>query len=403
MPASRGGAMTVDGGIEIVIVGAARTPIGSYQGSLRDVPAHELGALAIRTAVERAGVEPRAIDEVVMGQVGQVGGDAYNARRCALAAGLPPTSTAQTVNRLCGSGLQAIWTGAQQIQLGLSRVVVAGGDESMSRQPYLDFSARSGMARLGDRILVDGTLSLITDPFGGYHMGETAERVADRFGVSRSDQDQFALESQRRALAAIAAGRFDAEIVPVPTMGGAAFSRDEQPRPDTSAERLGRLRPVFRPDGTVTAGNSSGINDGAAAVVLMSRPQAQAEKRRPLMRLLGAAVSGIEPDLMGYAPVSAVRILLDRTGVSLDEIDVVELNEAFAAQALAVVRDLDLDHARVNPNGGAIALGHPIGATGAILTVKLLHELRRRGARLGMVAMCIGGGQGIAALFEDLQ
>jgi acetyl-CoA C-acetyltransferase len=338
-----------------------------------------------------------------MGQVGQVGGDAYNARRCALAAGLPPTSTALTVNRLCGSGLQAIWTGTQQIQLGHSRVVVAGGDESMSRQPYLDFSARSGMARLGDRILVDGTLSLITDPFGGYHMGETAERVASRFGVSRSDQDQFALESQRRALAAIAAGRFDTEVVPVPTAGDGSFSRDEHPRPDTSAERLARLRPVFRSDGTVTAGNSSGISDGAAAVVLMSRSQAQAEGRRPLMRLLGAAVSGIEPEVMGYAPVSAVRLLLDRTGVSLDEIDVVELNEAFAAQALAVIRDLDLDDTRVNPNGGAIALGHPIGATGAILTVKLLHELRRRQGRLGMVAMCIGGGQGIAALFENLQ
>ena len=395
--------MTMDHGVEVVIVGAARTPIGSYQGSLRDVPAHELGALAIRTAMERAGVEPGTIDEVVMGQVGQVGADAYNARRCALAAGLLPTSTAQTVNRLCGSGLQAIWTGAQQIQLGLSRVVAAGGDESMSRQPYLDFSARSGTPRLGDRILVDGTLSLITDPFGGYHMGETAERVADRFGVSRSDQDEFALESQRRALAAIAAGRFDAEVVPVPTADGESFCRDEQPRPDTSAERLARLRPVFRADGTVTAGNSSGINDGAAAVVLMSRSQAQEEGRRPLMRLLGAAVSGIEPEVMGYAPVNAVRILLDRTGVSLDEIDVVELNEAFAAQALAVIRDLDLDHARVNPNGGAIALGHPIGATGAILTVKLLHELGRRQARLGMVAMCIGGGQGIAALFENLQ
>src|SRR3990172_8116705 len=237
--------MTMDHGVEVVIVGAARTPIGSYQGSLRDVPAHELGALAIRTAMERAGVEPGTIDEVVMGQVGQVGADAYNARRCALAAGLPPTSRAQTVNRLCGSGLQAIWTGAQQIQLGLSRVVAAGGDESMSRQPYLDFSARSGTPRLGDRILVDGTLSLITDPFGGYHMGETAERVADRFGVSRSDQDEFALESQRRALAAIAAGRFDAEVVPVPTAGGESFLRDEQPRPDTSAERLARLRPVF--------------------------------------------------------------------------------------------------------------------------------------------------------------
>jgi acetyl-CoA C-acetyltransferase len=384
---------------DVVVVAMARTPVGTYQGSLRDVPAHELGALVIRTALERAALEPSAVDEVVMGQVGQVGRDAYNARRCAIGAGIPASSTAVTVNRLCGSGLQAVWSGVQQIQLGIADVVVAGGDESMSRQPFLDFDARAGK-RLGDRVLVDGTLSLLTDPFAGYQMGETAERVSDRFGVDRAAQDAFAVESHRRAIVAIEEGRFRDAIVPVPLRDGTTFEVDEHPRRDATAERLAKLRPVFRPEGTVTAGNASGINDGAAAVVLMSATDAAAHGAKAVLRFVDAAVAGIEPDIMGYAPVPAVRKLLGRTGCSIDDIEVIELNEAFAAQSVPVIRDLGLDPDRVNPNGGAIALGHPIGATGGILLVKLAGELARREARLGMVTMCIGGGQGIAALFE---
>lgn len=386
---------------DVVVVGVARTAIGSFGGGLSTVPAHELGAAAIRAAVERAGLEPAAVDEVVMGQVGQTGADAYNARRCAIAAGIPVSATAQTVNRLCGSGLQAIWTGAQQIQLGVARVVVAGGDESMSRQPHL-LEMRGGRP-LGDRQLRDGTLSMLTDPFGGYHMGETAERVSDRYGVSRAEQDAFAARSHERAVAAIAAGRFRDEIVVVATSDGSSFERDERPRGDTTVESLGVLRPAFRDDGTVTAGNSSGINDGAAAVVLMRADEAAARGCRPLLRFVAAAVTGVEPEFMGYAPVGAIRAVMDRAGCSLDEIDVIELNEAFAAQAIPVIRDLGLDPERVNPNGGAIALGHPVGATGAILTVKLAGELRRRFGRLGLVSLCIGGGQGIAAIFENLQ
>ena len=388
-------------GDPVVIVGAARTAVGRFGGSLKDVEAHELGVVAIREALARAGVEPGEVEEVVMGQVGQVGPDAFNARRCAIGAGIPPRATAMNVNRLCSSGLQAIVTGAQEILTGQAGVVVAGGDESMSRQPFLDYGARDGY-RLGSRELVDGTLSLVTDPFGRYPMGVTAERVAERYGVSREEQDRFAARSQERAAAAIAAGHFDAEIAPLlPPRAAEPFARDEHPRPGTTPETLAKLKPVFQENGTVTAGNSAGINDGAGAVVLMRESEARRRGLAPRLALRSWAVSGIEPEVMGYAPALAIPKALELAGLGLDEVDLVELNEAFAAQAVAVVRDVGLDEEKVNVSGGAIALGHPVGATGAILTVKLMHELERRNARFGLVSLCIGGGQGIAMVVES--
>jgi acetyl-CoA C-acetyltransferase len=385
----------------VVIVGGARTPVGRFGGSLKDVEACDLGGVAISAALERSGVAAEEVDEVIMGQVGQVGADAYNARRCARAAGIPVAATAMNVNRLCGSGLQAIISGAATLMLGDARVVVAGGDESMSRQPFLDYGARAGW-RLGARELVDGTLSLVTDPFGRYAMGETAELVAERHSVTRDDQDRFAAMSQARAAAAIAAGHLAAEIAPVSVpRADEPVTRDEHPRPDATLAELAALRPAFRPDGTVTAGNASGINDGAAAVVLMRESEAERRALRPRLRFLGSAVVGIEPDVMGFAPALAVPKVLGKLGLEQSQIDVVELNEAFAAQAVAVIRELSLDEEKVNPMGGAIAFGHPVGATGAILTVRLMHELERLQKRLGMVTMCIGGGQGIAAVFES--
>jgi acetyl-CoA C-acetyltransferase len=392
--------VTAGNGDRIVLVGGARTAIGRFGGALKDVDAHDLGAAVIREALTRSRVEPEEVDEVVVGQVGQVGPDAYNARRCTIGAGIPPRATAMNVNRLCSSGLQAILTGAQEILTGQATVVVAGGNESMSRQPFLDYGARDGF-RLGSRELVDGTLSLVTDPFGRYPMGETAERVAERYGVSRADQDAFAARSQERALAAIEAGAFDEEILPIqPPRADAPFARDEHPRAGTTLDSLGKLRPVFREGGTVTAGNSAGINDGAAAVVVMRASEAERRGLRPRLRLVSWAVSGIEPELMGYAPALAIPAALEKAGLTRDEIDVVELNEAFAAQAVAVVRDVGLDAEKVNLTGGAIALGHPVGATGAILTVKLMYALERLGKRRGIVTMCVGGGQGMAAVFE---
>jgi acetyl-CoA C-acetyltransferase len=382
----------------VVVLGAVRTPIGRFGGAFKDVEAHELGATCISTALDRAGIPLDEVDEVVMGQVGQVGPDAYNARRCALAAGLPPQTTALNVNRLCASGLQAIVQGAQQLLLGDSAVVVAGGNESMSRQPFLDFSARSGW-RLGPRRLLDGTLSLVTDPFGGYPMGVTAERVADRWSVTRDDQDAFALRSQQRASAARERGDFDAEIVAV-VGSGQPVRHDEHLRSETTLESLAALKPAFQDGGTVTAGNSSGINDGAAALVLALASEAERRGLRPRLQLRAWAVTGIEPEVMGFAPAQAIPKALARAGLGLDEIDIVELNEAFAAQAIAVIREVGLDPQQVNPFGGAIAFGHPVGATGALLVVKLLHGLERTGGRFGIVAMCIGGGQGMAAVFE---
>ncbi len=388
-------------GDPVVLLSGVRTAIGRFGGALRDVDAHELGAACIREALARAGVEPGEVDEVVMGQVAQVGPDAYNARRCALAAGIPASSTALNVNRLCSSGLQAIVSAAQELLTGQADVVVAGGDESMSRQPFLDYAARDGW-RLGSRQALDGTLALVTDPFEGYPMGMTAEIVAERYGVSREQQDAFALRSQERATAAIEAGHFEREIVPVtPPRTDVPFARDEHPRADTTVESLAALRPAFKRDGgTVTAGNSAGINDGAAALVLMRASEAERRGLAPRLVLRSVAVSGIEPEVMGYAPALAIPKALERASLRLADIDLVELNEAFAAQAVPVARDAGLDPETLNVSGGAIALGHPVGATGAILTVKLLHGLERLGLRRGIVTMCIGGGQGMAAVFE---
>ncbi len=389
----------------IVVAGGVRTSIGKFAGSFKDTPTSDLGANAIRAAVERAGISPDVVDEVILGCVGQVGEDAFNARLATLKAGLPEGTTAFNVNRLCGSGLQAINSAVQEVRTGEAEVVVAGGNVNMSIQPYLLPRAEVGW-RLGQAELIDGTLSLVTDPFGRYQMGCTAEKVADRYGVSREAQDKFAAESQRRAASAIAEGRFTDQIVPVaiPQKKGdpVMAESDEHPRPNTTMESLVRLTPAFREGGSVTAGNSSGINDAAAALVVMTRAKADALGVTPQLEWVADAVAGIAPEIMGVAPIFAVQKLLKKVGMTINDIDLMELNEAFAAQAVAVIRELEIDPEKVNPNGGAIALGHPVGATGAILTVKLAYELKRRKAEWGIVTMCIGGGQGIATLFRSL-
>ncbi|HET8994240.1 MAG TPA: thiolase family protein [Rhodococcus sp. (in: high G+C Gram-positive bacteria)] len=385
----------------IVIVDGARTPVGSFGGAFKDVPAHELGAVAVRAALERSGVAGSDIDEVVMGCIGQVGGDAYNARRVALAADLPISTPAFTVNRLCGSGLQAIWSAAQQMHWGGADITVAGGDENMSRMPFYDFGARSGY-KLGNRELVDGTTGMLTDPFSGKHMGVTAENVAREYNVTREQQDEFALESQRRADSAAAKAAFAEEITPVEVGGRkpVTVTTDEHPKPETTLEGLGKLRSAFIKDGTVTAGNASGINDGAAAVVLAKQSVAQERGLTGSVVIDSVAVAAMDPSLMGYAPTHALAKLFEQTGTTPSDIDTIELNEAFASQAIAVIRDAKLDPAKTNPYGGAIALGHPVGATGAILTVRAAKDLVRRDLELGIVTMCIGGGQALAALLR---
>ena len=389
----------------IVVAGGVRTAIGKFAGAFKDTPSSDLGANAIRAAVERAGIAPDVVDEVILGCVGQVGEDAFNARLATLKAGLPEKTTAFNVNRLCGSGLQAINSAVQELRTGEAQVVVAGGNENMSIQPYLLPRSQVGW-RLGEATLIDGTMSLVTDPFGRYQMGSTAEKVADRYGVSREAQDKFAAESQRRTAAAIAEGRFDDQIVPVAIpqkKGDPVIARvDEHPRPGTTMESLGRLKPAFREGGSVTAGNSSGINDAGAAVVVLTKAKADELGVTPQLEWVADAVAGIAPEIMGVAPIFAVQNLLKKVGMTINDIDLMELNEAFAAQAVAVIRELEIDPEKVNPNGGAIALGHPVGATGAILTVKLAYELKRRKAEWGIVTMCIGGGQGIATLFRNL-
>lgn len=385
----------------VVILGGARTPIGSFGGALKDVDAYRLGAAAVTEALARAGVAEDEVGEVVMGCISQVGPDAYNARRVALEAGLHHRVPAFTVNRLCGSGLQAIWSGAQELLWGNVDVVVAGGDESMSRTPFLDFNARAN-ARLGDRKLLDGTLAILTDPFSGRHMGLTAENVAEKYGVSRAEQDEFALESQRRAATDAARAAFAEEIVPVSSGGRrpVEVSVDEHPKPETTLEALAGLRPAFREGGSVTAGNASGINDGGAATVLVRESDARAKGLDGLVTIEAVATAGNEPELMGYAPVYALQRLWDQTGLTPADVDVIELNEAFASQAVAVIRDAGLDPEKTNPYGGAIALGHPVGATGAILTVRAALDLRRRDLEYAVVTMCIGGGQALAALLR---
>lgn len=389
---------------DVVIVGGCRTAVGTMGGSLRDIHESELCAVAIRGALERVGVAADLVDEVVVGIVGQVAESGFIARMCSLKAGLPLETTSYSVNRQCGSGLQAVNDAARLIRSGDADVVMAAGCENMNALPYYVRKGRYGY-RFGDGKLEDGLSTILTWPMGPYPNGVTAENVAKKYGVSREDQDAFALQSQQKALDAIAAGRFREEIVPVEVKekkGTRLFDTDEHPRAGLTMERLAGMKPAFAQGGTVTAANSSGINDGAAAVLLMSAQKARELGVQPLMRVVDCAVAGNHPDYMGYAPALSTEKLLNRTGLEMGQIDLVELNEAFASQSLAVMRANRMPPERVNVNGGAIALGHPIGATGVILTVKLMYELRRRGGKYGLVSMCIGGGQGISTLFENL-
>jgi len=388
---------------DLFVLSGVRTAIGKYGGGLAGVPPCDLAAAVVREAVSRAGVEPSAAGHCVFGNVIHTEPrDMYLSRVAAVNGGLPVQTPAFTVNRLCGSGLQAIVSAAQAIALGHAEVAVAGGAESMSRGQYWVPGLRWGQ-RMRDGVVIDAVVGALTDPFGGCHMGVTAENVAADYGVSRDDQDGLAIESHRRAAAATDAGYFSGQILPIEVpvrKGTTTFATDEQVRPGVTAEDMAKLRPAFAADGTVTPGNASGINDAAAAVVLASGAFAEREGLAPLGRLVAYSHAGVEPRIMGMGPVPAVRKVLDRAGLKLDEIDLFEVNEAFAAQALAVVRELGLPPERTNPNGSGISLGHPIGATGAILVVKALYELRRTGGRYGLVTMCIGGGQGIAAVFE---
>lgn len=391
---------------EIVIAGAVRTAIGTFGGALKDIAACELGTTVVREAFARARVDPAQAGQIVFGNVIHTEPrDMYVSRVAGIAAGMAKESAALTLNRLCGSGLQAIITAANAIQLGDTDIAVAGGVETMSRAPYSFPAARWG-ARMGDSKVIDMMTGALSDPFGAGHMGVTAENVAQQFGITREQQDQFALESQHRAVMAIAAGYFKSQIVPVEITsrkGSVFFDTDEHPKADATLDSLAKLKPAFKKEGgTVTAGNASGINDGAAACVLVEAGAASRAGLQPIARLVSYAVAGVEPSLMGTGPIPAVRLALKRAGLDLDDMGVIESNEAFAAQALAVCKGLDLDPARANPNGGAIALGHPLGASGAIITVKCLYELMRTGQRYGLVTMCIGGGQGIAAIFERL-
>ena len=389
---------------EVVILSGARTAIGGFGGSLASVPPTQLAATVTGAALERAGVRPDQIGTVVFGHVlNTEPRDMYLSRVAMLDAGIPDTATAMNVNRLCGSGAQAIVSATQALLLGDADFAVAGGAESMSRAPYAVPSARFG-AKMGDQVMLDMMTGALTCPMGTGHMGVTAENVAAEHDISRQAQDEFALESQRRAAAAIAAGRFHDQITPVQIKtrkGVVAFEVDEHPK-ETSLDKLAGLKAVFQKGGSVTAGNASGINDGAAALVLARANAAGQAGLTPRARILGYAVAGVSPEVMGIGPIPAVQALLAKTGLTAGDFDVIESNEAFAAQALAVNKALGLDPARVNPNGGAIALGHPVGATGAILTVKALAELERSGGRRGLITMCIGGGQGIALAIERL-
>jgi acetyl-CoA C-acetyltransferase len=390
---------------EVVILSAVRTAIGKYGGSLRDLSPSQMGAIVVRESVKRAGILSDSIGHVVFGNVIHTDAkDMYLSRVAAVNGGIPSCAAALTVNRLCGSGLQAIVSAAQIICAGDAGAVVAGGAESMSRAQYWMTGLRWG-TRMKDATVTDAMVAALTDPFDEVHMGITAENVARKWQISRADQDALAAESHRRACVAIEECRFNEQIVPIElkTKSGATqFVKDESPRPDATLENLQKLKPVFDSDGTVTAGNASSINDGASALVLMERQEAERLGLKPMARIVGYALAGVDPKFMGIGPVPAVKALFDRTGLSAKDMDVIELNEAFAAQALAVIRDLNLPVDKTNPNGSGIALGHPIGATGAILTVKALYELKRIQGRYGLVSMCIGGGQGIAAVFESL-
>ena len=390
---------------EVVVLSGVRTPVGTYGGSLKDFSPATLGAMVIQEAVGRAGVAPDDVGHVVFGHVVPTDRhDVYLARVAAVNAGLPVKVPAVTVNRLCGSGLQAIIDAAQTIMLGDADCTVAGGSESMSRGAYLAENHRWGQ-RMGNSELIDAVTGGLTDPFDDYPMGITAENVAEKWGISREEQDALAVESHRRAAQAAASGYFKEQILPVEVKsrkGTTVVDHDEHIRTDADLESMAKLRPVFKKDGTVTAGNSSSMNDAASAVVLMDRAVAEGRGLSPMARLVGYSYAGVEPKYMGIGPVPAVKSLLEQTGLTVDDLDVIELNEAFAAQAIAVVRDLGLSEDKTNPNGSGISIGHPISATGCILTVKALYELERTSGRYALVTMCIGGGQGIAAIFERL-
>jgi acetyl-CoA C-acetyltransferase len=388
---------------DVFVVGAARTAIGTFGGSLKDVPLTRLATIALSEAILRSGADPGRVGHVVFGNVIPTEPrDAYLARVAAIESGIPIETPAFNVNRLCGSGLQAIVSAAQMLKLGDCDIAVGGGAESMSRGPYLVPAARWG-ARMGDTPVTDYMLGILHDPFHGIHMGITAENVAARDGITRDMQDRLALESQVRATRAINEGRFQSQIVAVETAGRKGpvrFDTDEHVRRDASLEQLAKMKPAFKADGSVTAGNASGLNDGAAAVVLATEAVVTSSGLTPLARLVAYAHAAVEPKLMGLGPVPASRLVLKRAGLTTSDLDVIESNEAFAAQACAVVKSLELDPAKVNPNGSGISLGHPVGATGAIIATKAIYELMRIKGRYALVTMCIGGGQGIAAIFE---
>ncbi|MBW3601588.1 MAG: beta-ketothiolase BktB [Actinobacteria bacterium] len=390
---------------EVVVLSGVRTAVGKYGGGLSSVPPTELGAKVVAEAVGRAEVDPGSVGHVVFGNVIHTDRhDMYLARVCGVRGGLPVETPALTLNRLCGSGLQSIVSASQSIMLGDTDVAVAGGAESMSRAPYWLPTARWGQ-RMGDGDIVDAMLGGLNDPFDDCHMGVTAENVAEEWGVSREDQDALAVQSHHRAAHATEQGYFAEQILPIEVAGKketTTVDTDEHIRPDVSQEKMAKLPPAFAKEGTVTAGNAAGINDAAAAVVLMERDAAEALGKRPMGRLVAYSHAGVEPRVMGTGPIPAIRAVLERANLKVDDLDVIELNEAFAAQALAVIRDVGLPNEKTNPNGSGVSLGHPIGATGTILTVKALYELQRTQGRYALVTMCIGGGQGIAAIFERL-
>ena len=390
---------------EVVVLSAVRTAVGKFGGALKDIPPTELAATVVRESVKRSGISSSDIGSVVFGNVIHTDAkDMYLSRVAALRGGLPIQTTALTLNRMCGSGLQGILTAAEMIVHGDTDAAIGGGTESMSRAPYWMNSVRWG-ARMNNTTAVDVLVAALTDPFEEIHMGMTAENVARKWGITREDQDALAVESHRRAICAIETGRFKGQIVPVEIQSRAGityFDTDESPRADATMENLAKLKPAFDKDGTITAGNASTINDGAAAVVLMEARAAEERGLKPMAKMVDYAVTGVEPGVMGIGPVSAVKKLYERTGLNNDKIDVFEANEAFAAQVLAVRRELELPFERTNPNGSGISLGHPLGATGAIVTVKAIHELHRIGGQYALVTMCIGGGQGIAAIFQSM-
>ncbi|MCM3617481.1 acetyl-CoA C-acetyltransferase [Sutcliffiella horikoshii] len=390
---------------EVVIVSAVRTAIGSFGGAFKDVSAPQLGSVVIKEALAKAGLAPDSVDEVIMGNVLQAGLGQNPARQAAMAAGLPQEVSSMTINKVCGSGLKAVHLATQAILAGDADIVVAGGMENMSQAPYLLKGARDGF-RMGDQKLVDTLVADgLTCSFNDYHMGVTAENLCDRYSLTREEQDEFAANSQQKAVKAIEEGKFKDEIVPVEVKKKKeilTIDTDEYPRKGTTAEKLGGLRPAFKKDGSVTAGNASGINDGAAAVVVMSKEKAEELGIKPLVKILANASSGVDPSIMGIGPVIAVKKAMEKSGQSVDEMDLVEANEAFAAQALAVGKELQFDTEKLNVNGGAIALGHPIGASGARILVTLIHEMKRRESKKGLATLCIGGGQGVATIVENL-